>query len=189
MHYKLRSYSLSATVLKYGTYSYNRQRNVHKNGIQTLSTKKRNVGCGRLNADTCNQIKLWKGSQPHVASDIYHKAAVQLHIGQQSSVHSQNKWNAEFHTNTHRSTPQSEQLLQANSHNNRDSYTIDPLMSEIHLYNSHIKKSHPTSQNAHCVCIKNTIRLLLFGNITAVYCKNRAININSYTVWEKSRTL
>jgi hypothetical protein len=71
-------------VLRYGTYSYNRQWKLKKNNIQTLTTKKRNVGCGRLNADTCNQIQLWKGSQPHAASDIYHKAAGQLHIGQQS---------------------------------------------------------------------------------------------------------
>jgi len=71
VHYKLRSYSLSVTVLRYGTYSYNRQRNLHKNDIQTLTTKKRKVGCGRLNADTCNQIQLQKGSQPDAASDIY----------------------------------------------------------------------------------------------------------------------
>jgi hypothetical protein len=31
---------------------------LHNNDIQTLTTKKRNVGCGRLNADTCNQIQL-----------------------------------------------------------------------------------------------------------------------------------
>jgi hypothetical protein len=74
---------------------------------------------------------------------------------------------------------------------NGEFYDFYSVSSEYFGYTI-VEQSHNsqhTSQQVHCLCVTNTVRLMLFENITAIYCKNRAININNYTVREKAELL